>query len=321
MNRFDDGADIVSFSGGGGIKHVRSISDPIARVLNGSQLSLGPVPHLHFELLFDSPIVRVGDVACRAPRSGPGEEEVSDVAQIVLPRRGVFVVHRRGERVVADTNTALVLGPGEDYSVSHPIAGGDDCIALSFAPELVEEALGDVDGRHGGVRPGTQLSARLFTSKLANGPSDRLEVEDTAVLLLDALARDLDASAPKANSHLAAAQRRRIEEARELLASDPTARWRLDALARVVYSSPYHLARQFRAVTGESISRYLLRLRLGLALDRIAAGEEGLARLAIDVGFAHHSHFSARFRSVFGTTPSQARERLASEAWPERARS
>jgi AraC family transcriptional regulator len=79
-----------------------------------------------------------------------------------------------------------------------------------------------------------------------------------------------------------------------------------------VHSSPFHLARQFRAVTGESVSRYLLRLRLGLALDRLAAGETELGRLAVELGFAHHSHFSARFRSVFGTTPRQVRGKLAS---------
>jgi AraC-like DNA-binding protein len=270
------------------------------------------VPHLYVELLLDSPIVRVGRVVCRAPRSGPGEEELSDVAQIVLPRRGVFVVHRDGEQVVVDTNTALVLGLGEEYGVSHPVAGGDECTALAFAPELVEEALGGVGGRDGGTRPTTQLGAHLLTSALAGGVCDRLEADDAALLLLDAVGCDLAANAARSTRRPGQAQLRRAEEVRALLAGDPTARWRLDTVARAVHSSPFHLARQFRAVTGESISRYLLRLRLGLALERIAGGETELARLAVELGFAHHSHFSARFRSVFGTTPTQARWKLAS---------
>jgi AraC family transcriptional regulator len=269
------------------------------------------VPHLHFELLFDSSIVRVGGVLCGAPRSGPGEQELSDVAQIVLPRRGVFVVHRDGEQVVVDTNTALLLGLGEEYGVSHPVAGGDACTVLAFAPELVEEAVGDVGGRDGDLRPATQLGARLLTSALASGVSDRLETEDAALLLLDALGGDLATNRARSTRRPGQPQRRRVEEARALLASQPTARWRLNTVARAVHSSPFHLARQFRAVTGESISRYVLRLRLGLALDRIAAGETELARLAVELGFAHHSHFSARFRSVFGTTPTQARSKLA----------
>jgi AraC-like DNA-binding protein len=97
-----------------------------------------------------------------------------------------------------------------------------------------------------------------------------------------------------------------------LPASQPPAGASTPSRAQCTPHPPFHLARKFRAVTGESISRYLLRLRLGLALDRIAAGETELARLAVELGFAHHSHFSARFRSVFGTTPSQARSELAS---------
>ena len=62
--------------------------------------------------------------------------------------------------------------------------------------------------------------------------------------------------------------------------------------------------------SGETISGYLLRLRLAAALHRIAEGERNLARLAVELGFSHHSHFSARFRSVFGCTPVHARGAL-----------
>ena len=55
------------------------------------------------------------------------------------------------------------------------------------------------------------------------------------------------------------------------------------------------------------MARYSLRVRLAAALRRIAEGESDLARLAVDLGFAHHSHFTARFGSAFGCTPSRAR--------------
>ena len=145
---------------------------------------------------------------------------------------------------------------------------------------------------------------------LANDAVDPLEGEDAALLLLEALARGLAPEASAAGTRLGPGRRFRIEAARALLASRPAARWRLHALAGAVHSSPYHLARQFRALTGETVSRYLLRLRLGLALERMAEGENDLARLAAELGFAHQSHFGARFRSVFGTTPGAARETL-----------
>jgi AraC-like DNA-binding protein len=94
---------------------------------------------------------------------------------------------------------------------------------------------------------------------------------------------------------------------RLLLAARSAEPWRLDALARAVHVSPFHLSRQFRAATGETIARTLLRIRLALALERLAGGEDDLARLALDLGFAHHSHFSARFRAAFGVAPSAMR--------------
>jgi AraC family transcriptional regulator len=252
---------------------------------------------LRSELLFAGPVARIGNVVCCAPRSAPAAPEWVPDTRIVLPRRGVFALHRHGQGVVADGTSAVVLGAGEEYRVSHPADGGDECTVLVVPPELHEEAFGDLAGRQGILRPSTQLRARVLTS-LATG----LESEERALLLLDAVAADLGAAGPPPKR-----RPRYVDDARALLAADPTARWGLDALARAVHCSPFHLARRFRACTGETLARYRLRLRLGLALERIAGGETNLARLAAELGFAHHSHFTARFRSVFDTTPSEVR--------------
>jgi AraC-like DNA-binding protein len=226
---------------------------------------------------------------------------MSNAAEILLPRRGVFVVHRGREAVAVDPNTALVLGAGDEYRVSHPADGGDLCTVLAVAPELLEETLGDRRGRHGFVRPQTQLLAHRLAATLRRG-ADALEAEEAACGLLAAAAADL-ARLPPARP----ATRRRVDDVRALLAAEPAAAWRLDEIARRVHCSPFHLARQFRATTGETVGRYLLRLRLGIALERLAGGETSLTRLAHELGFAHHSHFSARFRSVLGLTPSRVR--------------
>jgi methylphosphotriester-DNA--protein-cysteine methyltransferase len=47
-----------------------------------------------------------------------------------------------------------------------------------------------------------------------------------------------------------------------------------------------------------------------LALDRLQAGEDDLARLAAELGFAGHSHFTEQFRRSYGATPSQVRKIL-----------
>jgi AraC family transcriptional regulator len=267
--------------------------------------------HQHARLLVESEIVRVFDVHCWAPRSGYGAMEFNTVAQIGLPRRGVFLVERGRQRVVIDTNTAWLLGPNDEYRVGHPTDDGDDGTVLAFAPELLEESLGGLGGRVAQLRPRQQLVACLLTRAFAGPGLDRLEADDAALLLLAALAPSFtDSGAHASDCRLGPAQRLRIEQARALLASSPANRWHIAGLARALGCSPFHLARQFRAATGETISRYVLRLRLAVALERLADGERNLAALALELGFTHHSHFSARFRTAFGITPSDAREIL-----------
>jgi AraC family transcriptional regulator len=260
------------------------------------------------DLVFHSPLVRVFDVECHAPQSGYGGEEWCSATQIFVPRRGVFMLNLHGAPIIADPNTALVFGIGDTYQISHPVDGGDQCTVLVFRPELVEEALGSVEARHGIIEATTQLSIHVLTHLMATRMADQLEAEEVSVFVLNALARDFSNSLGW--SSVSESQKRRVEEVRALLASQPTNPWHLESIARAVYSSPFHLARQFRDITGESIARYLLRLRLALALDHLAQGEADLARLAVELGFANHSHFSARFKSVFGETPTALRRGL-----------
>jgi AraC-like DNA-binding protein len=234
---------------------------------------------------FAGRLVRVTDVICRAPRGGCGREEHSEKPEIVVPRRGVFTLHRGRRQIVVDPKTAVVLR-GE-YRVAHPSDGGDRCIALTVSPELLEEVLGDAFI----LRAPRRLA-------IANG-FDELEGEEQALSFLAELAGE---TALRASP--------RVEQVRELLAAHPAERWTLADIARTVSTSPYHLARQFRTTTGQTIGRYLTELRLTAALDRLHGGDENLARLAADLGFASHSHLAERFRRVYGTTPSQVRKIL-----------
>jgi len=241
---------------------------------------------------------------------------LNGVTQIGLPRRGVFLIERQGQTAVIDTNTALMLGPDDKYRVAHPNGDGDEGTVLALPPDLVEDTIGRIQGRVGNLRPRDHLAVCVVNRALRDAGSDQLEAEDATLLLLGLLSRAF-ADTGNDDRTLGPGQRLRIERARALLASAPTDRWDLGALGRALRCSPFHLARQFRAATGETISRYTLRLRLAVALERLAKGEHDIAALAVETGFSHHSHFSARFRSVFGITPSKAREILTQRKFEE----
>ena len=93
----------------------------------------------------------------------------------------------------------------------------------------------------------------------------------------------------------------------KVIIAAPNAPHRIHDVAAGFGVSPFHLSRVFRAETGISLHQYLLRLRMNQALSRLHAGEPHLSRLALDLGFSSHSHFSATFRRHFGESPHQVR--------------
>ncbi len=250
----------------------------------------------------------VFDVRCFSPAGGPGPEEYADITQVVLPLDGVFEVHHGRDSVTADAASVVILASGREHRVAHPAAGGDRSVVLVFPPEVVDEALGAGNRLGGPVGSRVHLGSRILGAALGRGAADELEAEELALVLLDLIGVDLrrETTYRPRGPH----QRDRVERVRALLAAAPDRRWRLDELARAVHCSPFHLARQFRAATGSSMAAYLLRLRLALAVQRLAEGQADLAGLAADLGFASHSHFGARFRSIFGASPGSVRDSL-----------
>jgi AraC family transcriptional regulator len=78
----------------------------------------------------------------------------------------------------------------------------------------------------------------------------------------------------------------------------------LDDLARVVGRSRFHFARLFKAATGETPHRYVVRRRVERARELLLAGDS-IAEVAAAVGFASRSHLHAHVRRAFGCTPGQ----------------
>jgi AraC-like DNA-binding protein len=79
-------------------------------------------------------------------------------------------------------------------------------------------------------------------------------------------------------------------------------------VARAVGASPAHLTVLFRRVEGVPLHRYLMQLRLQRAVAMLPCADD-LTKLALEVGFSSHSHFTAAFRRRYGVTPSHVRER------------
>jgi AraC-like DNA-binding protein len=112
-----------------------------------------------------------------------------------------------------------------------------------------------------------------------------------------------------------------VDAVKRIIADSPSAPHRIRALGAQVGVSPFHLARLFRAATGESLHQYVIRVRMESALVRLGRGEADLSRLALELGFSSHSHFSTVFRRHFGTSPTLARASMRQRGGPDGQRS
>ncbi len=82
----------------------------------------------------------------------------------------------------------------------------------------------------------------------------------------------------------------------------------LDALAKEIFISKYHLSRLFHAQTGASIFRYFNTKRMALARRMLEAGESATA-VASRLGFRDYSTFYRAYRRESGEAPVRGLEK------------
>ncbi len=81
-------------------------------------------------------------------------------------------------------------------------------------------------------------------------------------------------------------------------------------LAHAAGLPPFAFARAFRERCGVPPYRWILRRRLARAKSALV-GNQAIAEIALDTGFAHQSHFTEAFRAENGITPSRYRQLAA----------
>lgn len=80
-------------------------------------------------------------------------------------------------------------------------------------------------------------------------------------------------------------------------------------LAAVLGLSVSQFTRRFKAATGLTPHRYLVRLRVEAAARLLRAGTAPIATVATTCGFSHQEHLTRVMRAQLGTTPAALRKR------------
>ncbi|MGQ0650446.1 MAG: helix-turn-helix domain-containing protein [Gemmatimonadaceae bacterium] len=278
-------------------------------------------PRFPEQLVYRCADVRVGTFRC--PIGHPDFRTAGQIEgyTIVFPRTAVWIEQENRGRFVAEPRVVVLYNLGQPYT-RHPLAAdGDRADWFSVGPALAASLAAGVDPDADPTQPFTigfvsssgslYLAQRRLMARLRRGEGDDFLVEQEVVGLMGATMEAAASSRRVPNairSHRAA--RDVAEAARAELARDPTRNLTVREIARHVAMSPFHLCRVFRRHTGSTLHQYLLDLRLRLALERLESSSCDLSRVAFDVGFSSHSHFSSAFRQHLGISPSRARAEL-----------
>ena len=264
--------------------------------------------------LFSLPLAMVEDVRARGESGESEGEACSAEFQVAFPYRGLFIWHVGHDEVVGDANQALFVTGGERYRMTHPVTGGYAELILTPAESIVAELAHGSAGSLGAhalfrrrsrhIPPSLQgLRARFLFWALGASNDDALAAEEYVMALLRSA---LDDDAPRHSP--SRSTQKLIVRTKAYLEAELAHPIRLGDIGSAVGASPVYLTQVFRAVEGVPLHRYLTQLRLARALVELPHAND-LTQLALEVGFSSHSHFSARFRRSFGTTPSQFRDR------------
>lgn len=174
------------------------------------------------------------------------------------------------------------------------LLNGDDALTRRFAAIRPGLAL-----RNDAVAATIRRLAALVDAPLA----DQLHADILARLLVVELAEPHRAPPLSQGGLSPAALRRTQDFLRDHLDRDVT----LDAVAAQVGFSPWHFCRAFRDSTGLPPQRWLAQQRMEAARHMLAENRLSVIEIAVAVGFAGASQFSAAFRRHLGQTPSAYR--------------
>jgi AraC-like DNA-binding protein len=267
---------------------------------------MSAAPLIKGRVLYEGAGLRVGHIVAR-PSEGCVDVEGPRDHVLALPIEGMFArIGRAGRPSIATASHGVFFPAGQDYRMSFPGGIGDEVLTLQWTSATLEEVLPGASITESRVvlAPAQLIARGLIGRHLARGAADAVEIEELCVGLLGSC---LAAARAEATGRERAGGRDRIDRVKQAVAAAPERKWTLAELARIAHLSTFHLAHLFRDEVGLSLHAYVTRARMSKALPAVLDSEQGLTDIALDAGFASHSHFTARFRALFGVTPGALR--------------
>ena len=240
---------------------------------------------------------------------------------VFFPRTSTWAIPEGRQRYLCDPGLVSFWSRGQVCLREPAASPAVDGEWFAFAPSVAVQLVADADpgalwsSRWLFRRQSAAVGAELFgrqrrlAAAIHAGRCERDQAAE-AIICLGADCLRLGAVTAATPPSTARRDLDLVETVRLQIASDPAARPGLVEMARRAGVGMVTLCTSFRRVAGSSIHAYRLDLRLKLALERLESSTDDLSRIALDLGFDSHSHFSRHFRARFGVAPSRVRADL-----------
>ncbi|MGQ0643715.1 MAG: AraC family transcriptional regulator, partial [Gemmatimonadaceae bacterium] len=225
-------------------------------------------------VIYEGPGVQVGSFACPTtdPRfrdSGPTENHL-----VVFPRNGVWIRHAGSRAFVADPQVVTIYNRGQEYTRDQISPDGDRCDWFAVAPAIANEIACVYDARADQERrpfahefslcsPNLYMNQRRLFLRLARGSVDAFEAEEATIAIVAAVIARSHGVRPwtHAADRPDEARRDLVERSRAAIVANIEQHDSVAALAAKLQTSPFHLCRVFRSVTGMTLHAYRLEVR------------------------------------------------------------
>ncbi len=290
-------------------------------VANGRRLWDFDGGAIRSEVLYRSEHVMLGRYAVQPWSSVWRETDIIRSGPLLaFTRTPVEIEQPDRDPVIADHTCAVLHNAHREYRRRPIDARGERTLWLSLSAETISDILGvcldDPSCPFGRsdvpVSAGSYLLGHAVARRLSSGEAvDEIEAEEILLWIADEVLHAGEALGFGRHDARRESTRRAHQEAsvrmRRFLGEGFRRPLSLGDVARSAFLSPFHAARVFKQQTGMTIHENLRTLRIREAMERLGDGEESIAQVAREVGFASHAHLTDAFGMHFGVPPSLVR--------------
>jgi AraC-like DNA-binding protein len=256
----------------------------------------------------------VADWHCNGTGSiAPPADEFTRHFEINLHRRGWHIRSVARHRYFIDPLHHSLWPADSGFRLSNNTAQPQAATLLFVAQDLIEESIATIDGagaaalRQLRTSPAHWRSSELTACHarlLATHPEDRLALEEHSLALIRRVVAEAAGAGEVGVRTQSARRAAAVDKARSYILSRYREALSVSSIAAASGIAPSTLCESFPQAVGMPVWRYVQRLRMEDAALALGEGVTDLSRLALDLGFSSHSHFTQAFRAHFGATPS-----------------